>query len=88
MMSCSKKRRLRSAVINSVQLYFNCNFGTPSIYNEVAIFCQTIRWTLHRCSQDTKLDKTREYLRLRKKALICGIEKRNYEMVGENLLTH
>ena len=77
MMSCSKKRRLRSAVINSVQLYFNCNFGTPSIYNEVAIFCQTIRF-----------DKTREYLRLRKKALICGIEKRNYEMVGENLLTH
>lgn len=51
--------------------------------------CQTIRWTLGRCSQDTKLDNTREYQRLRKKkTLICGIEKRNYEMVGENQLTH
>ena len=52
------------------------------------MFCQTIRWTLDRCSQDTKLDKTREYQRLRKKTLTCGIEKRNYEMVGENQLTH
>lgn len=52
------------------------------------MFCQTIRWMLDRCSQDTKLDNTREYQRLRKKTLICGIEKRNYEMVGENQLTH